>query len=170
MKKFKTFKKYKMFFIPFLMFFCLVSLDLISTYIGVCLKGHIELNDWSVMIASKYGYLALWPMILFEPFIFSVVVWVTDYIFTKRLGISFFRAFLLALLFLIGTIWLPTLANNWGNVANEYIGEEVFETEGLVEIPTEYMDETIEENHEMYMVHEIGELFEPHRKNFCRLI
>ena len=156
--------KQKMFFYPLAIFTAFLLLDLFSTYIGVCMLGHIEINDAAIKIAASYGFLMLFPYYMAERVIASYLIWAWHYIMHRHYRLGIARPLAIAFMLLLCVGQLKMVVNNYGNIINELADAQVVDTSGLVDMPEQYLDVNVTEPQM------IGELFEPERSSFCRLI
>jgi len=149
----------KLFWVLFTPFIVFITIDMITTYIGVCVLGQIELNP-TALIIGKFGYIFV---CIFQYGRFVVVALVFAF-FLKRSSRNDIRKFFILFLwsFLLYN-YVQTILFNSNMLYASQSGEFVVEPYKLdpeSDNPQEYWQS----------VQQANISFEPIRNDFCRVL
>jgi ABC-type uncharacterized transport system fused permease/ATPase subunit len=143
-------KQFWFFFIPIFIF---IVFDLISTYIGVCVYKGFELNFEAINLASKYGYLILFP---YQVGKYGIAILLLTLFFVKTERFEW-KIFIILIWSILLLNYSRTILLNSNNLIYLATGKMVVPSQQIVYYPPEYLQQA---KTEFYKV----------KENFCRLI
>lgn len=132
----------------------LVSLDLITTYYGVCVLGGIELNPIGTLITKDRGFLILLPYQFGTYGLFIAGFSFFIRMFSKW---ELWRLIFLILFVIVLLDYVDIIIYNLVGILHEKTGFDVVSQSDLDPITNETLQEIQQE-------------FEPNRNDFCRLL
>jgi len=138
-------------FLPFLTF---IIIDLTTTYCGVCILGGLELNEFGIFIASKFGFLFLSFM---QIGIYAFGMLFLTYLFKSLARSELWKIFLIVFWCLNLLSYSQIIVYNTSGIIHAVTGIKPVQTEKIVPLTKEQL-------------REMEERFEPIRPDFCRLI
>ncbi|OGW47507.1 MAG: hypothetical protein A2Y66_02465 [Nitrospirae bacterium RBG_13_41_22] len=127
-------------------------LDLVSTYMGVCYCGGIELNPSAILLIQRYGFI---PAGLFHMARFAVVGLFLSWILWKSKDDEIGRTFVLVVIVLFLTEMANTVVLNFNGIIYSQTGKSLVPPDSVMKDVTPVQMEQIEST------------FEP--ASFCRL-
>ena len=143
-------EKFTIFFWPFLL---LITLDLVTTYLGACVLGGFEMNPLAIFIASRIGFLGL---SLFQYLSYLCINFFIYFLYS-RIDEQVYKIFMVFLWSILLLNYLRTIILNFNTLAYLTTGRTFFPNEMIV-------------SYSEAQVVRAKSFFEAHRKSFCRLI
>jgi len=149
----------KLFWVLFAPFIIFITLDLITTYIGVCVLGHIELNP-TALIIGRFGYIFV---CIFQYGRFVAIALVFALLLKRSSKNDIRKFFILFMWSLLLYNYVQTILFNSNMLYASQSGEFIVTPHTLdpeSDTPEEYWQNVQQANYS----------FEPIRNDFCKML